>query len=538
MPSTKRNPKGKRGKVGRGKRTRRASLLKNMGNPLEYKARTVGERGRIEKERLKQLRGTRGTRGRTVLGRGTYGQVVTPPYDTRPREDGRKPFSLVTVRGNTADPTLTVVSDERYPTRDFNAEGFVSKRFMNNNSAIDELLETTKIDNMDPGFVWHLESVGVFVPTENLGSRAGSSAVSSPNEFNKAIVDGDGGIIQVKNGGKSVKDVRTFTEADVPRLRSLAQGIDAMSKAGFLHLDIKPHNVMAGDPERDGVADFNFIDFGLSSSVEDVRSQRDYLLKSTYFVYPIEFGLIGAGRGKSSLERIAKMSNVSSAHIYINSSRNPPPGSSRYANGLVKNLYNMYDISSSAKFITENDDKTVFDKVDVFGLGQVFGDVYRKIYGKTAELKKVNKEDFNMYPKLKPPVRGVPPSATTKDKLHSLITQMSHPSWVERISGSELLAEFDRLFPEAAGAAGEPRESEGEVGEGEVGEGEVGEGEGGAGSEVSMTLEEATDEIRRLNSLMVSLWDEIETCKKEKNELMAELVECRRANPGEVDPSL
>ena len=108
-------------------------------------------------------------------------------------------------------------------------------------------------------------------------------------------------LIMMVNGGKDLKDtMRLFAERfPSPRLFGrfweqtghLLRGLQRFREGGFVHFDIKSHNVVF-DPSTGAM---RFIDFGLSGRTEDIaRKCREsrYELARYHFNYPIECGLL------------------------------------------------------------------------------------------------------------------------------------------------------------------------------------------------------------------------------------------------------
>ncbi len=109
--------------------------------------------------------------------------------------------------------------------------------------------------------------------------------------------------ILYENGGVELKGVFDFypnlTYEDLlPYFRNIFKGIIKLKNAGFVHMDIKPRNIVFNF-ENEG-HELRLIDFGLVQKIKDIKAslkirEGDFwkrLQKTKYFYYPFDFLLI------------------------------------------------------------------------------------------------------------------------------------------------------------------------------------------------------------------------------------------------------
>jgi len=175
-------------------------------------------------------------------------------------------------------------------------------------NAIEEVKEQTIVDSIDPEFKFHLKppkmcDIGDLDTTEDSLDRCGMVSHLSLEGLKEKYV-----ILQMTDGGVSLgkhvntlgssKDLLLFPQLRMGHLedlflkmRNLFVGLVEFEKNEFIHLDIKPDNIVYNEEE----GRFNFIDFGLSHSSKNIWKlidERNFIFRSGYFVVPLETSLI------------------------------------------------------------------------------------------------------------------------------------------------------------------------------------------------------------------------------------------------------
>lgn len=176
-------------------------------------------------------------------------------------------------------------------------------------------------------------------------------------------------LIMMVNGGKDLKEtMRQFTtQFPSPRLfgrfweqtMHLLRGLQRFREGGFVHFDIKSHNVVF-DPASGAM---RFIDFGLSGRAAEIAREcaaSRYALARYHFNYPIECGLLN----RADYERFVALDEAGK-DLYVDSmvdmmmrgnleTNNPMhiPHLSNTLHQVFASLFDMIDPTRSAEFKT------------------------------------------------------------------------------------------------------------------------------------------------------------------------------------------
>jgi serine/threonine protein kinase len=404
-------------------------------------------------------------RVRGIIAAGTYGDVYVPPMEVIPfvEELERFPSRGIYFQGR-HHTHGDIIEPGTYPLveRNWADEGFISKVFRYTrdgayvdeikeekqhaiNSMKEEVAENDKIDRLDPTFEWHLESVPNMLA---IGEKEDGVVKFHADAFDRPC-------IQYMNGGKSLDKIAedAIGEASIPKLRRLCLALDRLGNVNMNHLDIKLANVVySGDRDE-----FNLIDYGLASDSKDISSNRAFLFEASYFVYPIEFEHISP----SSVERYQPnfghtYGSKSVGNIYIQYADSDIDSDSdsdsdwyeQYNRLWVKRPFSTFEEGEHRRIYGDNH-KYIKDLVrednideamrviDVFGLGIVFGELYKRIYGEKITVPKEYALDGEM---------PAPEGGDMKSRFKHLICRMCNPRARRRIKNTELLAEFDALI--------------------------------------------------------------------------------------------
>jgi serine/threonine protein kinase len=147
-------------------------------------------------------------------------------------------------------------------------------------------------------------------------------------------------------------------------LPSMLHGLSRMIQQGYVHLDIKPANILYNQNDNK----LYLIDFGLISSLKHIKSEEG-ILSHNYLYYPPEFKILAY-----------KKQNVKMTPEKIKRS-------------ILRNILNEffvkkfskygYNLNDAVKFFLQ-DDLSNFDKwattIDSYGLGMTFIELYYILY--------------------------------------------------------------------------------------------------------------------------------------------------------------
>tara|TARA_Y100000780_G_scaffold232460_2_gene264210 strand:+ start:268 stop:1743 length:1476 start_codon:yes stop_codon:yes gene_type:complete len=184
-----------------------------------------------------------------------------------------------------------------------------ASKLMKKSEALKEITEQKKVDLIDPEFKYHLKpphmcDIGEFdKETDNLlrdckthdlnhdyGHNHREALIRSQRRNGKLV------LLQMENGGKSVDSVipnlyhKTKEECKdfICGMKNLFKALVDFKKNEFVHLDIKGDNVLYDEKNNR----FNYIDFGLSTNIDDFMKNREFLINSGYVYYPPYFNIL------------------------------------------------------------------------------------------------------------------------------------------------------------------------------------------------------------------------------------------------------
>jgi len=122
-----------------------------------------------------------------------------------------------------------------------------------------------------------------------------------PYEFVKHPVQ-----VIYKYGGLSYDHIMKNNKPSIVLFKKLLKGLEAvfigvlkMHEKGFVHQDIKPHNILYSNRHKHAI----LIDFGITKKIDDIYiKSNDYILKHDYPYFPPEFKLKFVARKGKFLE--------------------------------------------------------------------------------------------------------------------------------------------------------------------------------------------------------------------------------------------
>jgi serine/threonine protein kinase len=246
------------------------------------------------KRRDRSRRGRRARKARKSRPRASEHPLAFP--DRRNRPDLR----AAGVRGAIGEGTYGCVFDPPltpFPLDGRDWTGFVSKVFMLQIAAEEEVRENARVSAIDPEFAWHLQSSDVleldtYTDPGIYDMLAGECGMFSGRADELYAEQAPLYMIQYQSGGMSVDRVkpRVFRTAGAPAviggLRALCQGVQDMARAGACHLDIKTPNTVY-DPAS---GRFRFIDFGLMAMYNEFSTERDGIIgMESNALFPLDF---------------------------------------------------------------------------------------------------------------------------------------------------------------------------------------------------------------------------------------------------------
>jgi len=177
-------------------------------------------------------------------------------------------------------------------------------KLMEKKEAVIEIGEQNYVDTViDPEFEFHLQppimcEIGDIDTTTDDLTGCHLFKGNIPEDVNDKFA-----ILQMRDGGMSMLDyfkkmssrphLRNVENAMkfILGMENLFYGVEGFVKNQFLHLDIKPANIVYNESENR----FNFIDFGLSvksDNIDKVLKKRRHVFELGYFVTPIEISFI------------------------------------------------------------------------------------------------------------------------------------------------------------------------------------------------------------------------------------------------------
>lgn len=229
-----------------------------------------------------------------------------------------------------------------------------------------------------------------------------------------------------KDGGHSLKDVMkqkgTITKFKriMTKLRPILVGIDAIIQHGYVHQDIKPHNIMF-DGDR-----LYLIDFGITKPKEQVfRMDNMHVLKYDYPYYPPEY-------------KVYALRNMSINHfvskVYANFDFTFNIGGEHVSNVLeiIKSVIGIETRNELQKSFSKirRGPKAVFrtDKIDLYSLGIVILELFIWSGLHTRQYKRKNK------------------NTTFKDQTIELIRGLTHFDVEARFTCQQAIESYDKIM--------------------------------------------------------------------------------------------
>lgn len=323
--------------------------------------------------------------GREMLGEGTYGCVFYPALYTLNQRD------------------------------DHMWDGYVSKVFADVVEPFEEISEIKQIHKMDPTYKWHLKSSQVLYMDsnnrENLNELNECSLIDeyTLNEIKQKRRRTP--IIQYENGGEDIERYlkqsahRSSLKSNMMRvlneLSTLTLGVQEMAKHKYVHLDIKEQNIVYNNMKHR----YNFIDFGLGTTMDSFIKDRDMLILSNYYAYPLDIQFIEpefrpAKISKAKISKIKRKfeTNILTSHMLFMDNK--------YSTELYSKSALPSVIEDNLKYINENTTKSasktevaaiILPKIDVFSLGAVLTRYYMEFSGnKFSYDGSIVTSDYNM----------------------------------------------------------------------------------------------------------------------------------------------
>lgn len=306
-------------------------------------------------------------------------------------------------------------------------------KLMDRPDAIDEIKEQEKVDKIDTNFDYHLRpphmcgvDMNTFRDREN-SLRDCRRMPAVPSNFSEIA------LLIMENGGESLK---TYNKEKLGSktarqkidyicgMKNLFKGLVDFSKNNFMHLDIKPDNVLYNEE----TGRFNFIDFGLSNDIEDFVEKKYFLLDYGYFYHPFYMVLlddieqlapIDTEKGKifvNELHEITERSyhtyNRFNSNFLVGNPENRStlqPTKDEYQD-IVQRLYEEWKVDISFPRELNPPDELLYDyckKIDIFSLGIIMTEIYVKCTGKKLSLKETTTDVDPFYMELQPIIRGM-----------------------------------------------------------------------------------------------------------------------------------
>lgn len=309
-------------------------------------------------------------------------------------------------------------------------------KLMDRSDAIDEIKEQEKVDKIDPTFEYHLRpphmcgvDMNTFRDREN-SLKDCRRMRQIPDNFSETV------LLIMENGGESLQ---TYNKEKLGSktsrqkidyicgMKNLFKGLVDFSKNNFMHLDIKPDNVLYNEE----TGRFNFIDFGLSNDIKDFVEKKDFLLDYGYFYHPFYMVLLDnidqlapldTEKGQEFVNKLHKITQrsdyvyngfnakylVGSRYSTANTSTLQP--TKREYEDIVHRLYEEWKVDISFPRELNPPDELLYDyckKIDIFSLGIIMTEVYVKCTGKKLSLKETTTDVDPFYIELQPIIRGM-----------------------------------------------------------------------------------------------------------------------------------
>lgn len=160
-----------------------------------------------------------------------------------------------------------------------------------------------------------------------------------------------------KPGPKSVMSFRKILK----RFRVIIDGIHTLSKKKYVHLDIKPENILYNNKK------FFLIDFGLMCKKNEVYTHK-HVLRHDYPFYPPEFKMTTYPEMKTFNKEFVK--NFSYQYHVYDRKRQEDTRVSLHDNIISKTDYSIKEQESDLLRLNKNKTREV-NKIDVYSVGMV-----------------------------------------------------------------------------------------------------------------------------------------------------------------------
>jgi len=260
-----------------------------------------------------------------------------------------------------------------------NVRGDGVSKLMETHEAMSEIHEQKKIDEIDPNFKYHLKppricDVGDLNPMYDSLSKCRVSQGKYRRDLS---------ILQMEDGGESLeiyldkvsKSSALKNEETAKKvffaMENLFAGLVDFYENKFIHFDLKPGNIVYNDSTNR----FNFIDFGLASSYDNLDSffeDREFLLKTGYFITPIEAYMLTIGDKDTSIFQDAAKLKRNASILF-----NKNTASYRYVNNIesLDDIYykpfidNIEKYSEISSINFEELAKKIIGRIDTYSLG-------------------------------------------------------------------------------------------------------------------------------------------------------------------------
>lgn len=292
----------------------------------------------------------------------------------------------------------------------------VGKLFGHHRNANDEYQKYLQVKKMDPGHEWslpllHACSVVSFEMKDKAKLCEHVEKQGSTDHSYMQLIYKDGGtdlsswVKQYKKKSNASKR-RIFVSLITKHLGTVIEGLTKISQSGYVHLDIKPPNILFDKKQ------LYIIDFGLLTEQSKLYvTKNKSLLSYQYPYYPPEFKLYS----------LRKPLSLKSFQTSVLDNMKHRPQTPEETETMNKQLARFYKVIKSKcprmdKAFLSDELKSMTDRVDIYSLGISLWYIYRQMIIKDDE---------------------------TTLKIKTLIDKMRNANPYERITLDELKVEFD-----------------------------------------------------------------------------------------------
>ena len=268
------------------------------------------------------------------LTKGTYGCVFNPPFKCKNSEN------------------------------DTHSEDFVGKVFRDFDEGNEEWKETRMIEKIDPEgalFIYPLKKCEVEYKTLASSSDHSKCSYISPNDNNYLQLISKNGGIQLGDYISLLAQTQKLTCANLIYITSyLFYGIKKLLKAGYIHQDLKPPNIVMSE---NGI---RMIDFGLIIHKDKFYSEHNFLFWDNidYHINPTEYRLVhynNVNDPKFAINEQSKLENVLGFRKLVFDNTTFKHNVDTFKNILLKEGNRIAFLKS----------KKIHEKSDIFSLGLI-----------------------------------------------------------------------------------------------------------------------------------------------------------------------